>query len=279
MEGGGVAAQGRAELTDAGVDAAPGAGVVFEAGSVGFPVIGNGLSRREEALCGVVPFVVGVHLLKLESVRVCQILELLEVVAAALDRGEMVVDVRDGFDLARVLFEDGVDLVAFSFWKFLDGRVGAQLLQATDEPCVPRRVEGIDAGSLGLGHVRAPVSAELVRRPSHDRRQHVLLPRLDREQRALEAALCLDQRLALARHGGQVGRVRAVLRQHRAGLGEQGLRPLPPVAEGGERRGTFGAVRRQLVRPCGQLPDLPANGLAPGMIVEPRGDNFLRVRR
>ena len=67
MEGGGVAAQGRAELTDAGVDAAPGAGVVVEAGSVGLPVICNGLSRREEALCGVVPFVVGGDVAELQS--------------------------------------------------------------------------------------------------------------------------------------------------------------------------------------------------------------------
>ena len=108
MEGGDVAAEGGCELADAGVDAAPGAGVVVEAGAVGFPAIGDGLAGREEALCCVVPFVVGVHLLKLEFVRVRQILELREVVAAALDLGEMVVDVRDGCGLARVLFEDGV---------------------------------------------------------------------------------------------------------------------------------------------------------------------------
>ena len=249
MEGGGVAAQGRAELADAGVDAAPGAGVVFEAGSVGAVVIDDGLAGREEALSGVVPFVVGVHVLDVESVRVGEFLEVFEMAAAALDLGEMVVDVRDGFDLARVLFEDGVDLVAFSFGKFLDGRVLPQLLQATDELFVPRQVEGMHVVGPGLADVRLPVSAELVRRPLHDRRQHVLLPRLDREQRALEAARCLDQRLALARHGGQVGRVRTVLRQHRAGLRDHGLRPLAPVAQGVERRGEFGAVRRQRVHP------------------------------
>ena len=110
MEGGRVAAEGGVKLADAGVDAAPGAGVVFEAGAVGFPVICNGLSRREEALCGVVPFVVGVHLLKLEFVRVRQILELLEVVAAELDLIEVVVDVGDGVDLALILLKDAVDL-------------------------------------------------------------------------------------------------------------------------------------------------------------------------
>ena len=39
-----------------------------------------------------------------------QILELLEVVAAALDLIEVVVDVGDGVDLALILLKDAVDL-------------------------------------------------------------------------------------------------------------------------------------------------------------------------
>ena len=50
------------------------------------------------------------HLLKLEFVRVRQILELLEVVAAELDLIEVVVDVGDGVDLALILLKDAVDL-------------------------------------------------------------------------------------------------------------------------------------------------------------------------
>ena len=75
MEGGDVAAEGGCELPDAGVDAAPGAGVVVEAGAVGFPVIGDGLAGREEALCGVVPRVVGVYLVQPQIVPVGEILE------------------------------------------------------------------------------------------------------------------------------------------------------------------------------------------------------------
>ena len=147
---------------------------------------------------------------------------------------------------------------------------------------MPRQVEGMDAGSPGLGHVRLPVSAELVRRPLHDLQTAAASSPASRPRaaRSVEAARCLDQRLALARHGGQMGRVRAVLLRHRAGLGDHGLRPLAPVAQGVERRGTLGAVRRQRVRPCGATSRICRQiGLAPGMIVEPRGDNFLRARR
>ena len=73
--------------------------------------------------------------------------------------------------------------------------------------------------------------------------------------------------------------MRALLHQHRAGLGDHGFRPLPPVAQGVQCRGSFGAVRRQRVRACGQLPDLPADRFTPGMVLEPRGDNFLHARR
>ena len=104
--------------------------------------------------------------------------------------------------------------------------------------------------------------------------------RLDREQRALEAARCLDQRPALVRLGGQVGRVRALLRQHRAGLGDHGLRPLPPVEQGVERRGTFGAFRRKHVRRVRATPGSAGRSVSHlCMVIEPRGGNFLRARR
>ena len=229
-EGARVAAEGGRELAGTGMDVPPRMGSVFEAGSVSLVVVGDGLPCREEALCGVVPFVVGGDLLKPGFVRVRQIPKFLKVVAATSDLGEMLVDVRVGFAPARVLSEDGVDPVACSFGKFLDGRVLPQFLQTVDEPFVPRQVEGIDVGGPGLGDVRLPVSMELVHRALRDRSQQLRLPRLDREQRALEVVRCLDQRLALARHGGQMAGMGAVLRQHPAHLGEQGLRPLPPAA-------------------------------------------------
>ena len=133
-------------------------------------------------------------------------------------------------------------LLQFAGGQRRNGGLVSELLEAVDQLGVADHVEGMGVGGHGSGHVRVPVSAELLR--------------LDREQRALEAARCLDQRLALARHGGQVGRVRAVLRQHRAGLGDHGLRPLPPAAQGVERRGRFGAVRRQRIRPLARVPDL-----------------------
>ena len=103
-------AEGAFELADAGMDVHPRMESVVEAGAVGLVVIDDGLPRREEALCGVVPFVVGVRLLNLGFVRARQTPELLEVVAAAFDLVEVVVDVRDGFGLALILLKDGVDL-------------------------------------------------------------------------------------------------------------------------------------------------------------------------
>ena len=64
---GGVAAEGAFQLADAGMDVHPRMESLVEAGAVGLVVIDDGLPRREEALCGVVPFVVGGDVAELQS--------------------------------------------------------------------------------------------------------------------------------------------------------------------------------------------------------------------
>ena len=67
VERGGVAAEGAFQLADAGMDVHPRLESVVEAGAVGLVVIDDGLPRREEALCGVAPFVVGGDVAELQS--------------------------------------------------------------------------------------------------------------------------------------------------------------------------------------------------------------------
>ena len=272
-------AEGAGELADAVMDLVPCHERVVEAGSVGVAVVGDRPSLGVEALGRGARFGVGGELPDIGVLVPRRLLEPVEFVEAGPDLGDMPFDRREGLGLAPVLGEDRVEGVEAGGGERCDGGPLAELAKALDEVLVAGHVERTGVGSRSRGDVRLPVPVELVHRALRERGQQLGLPRLDREQLPLEAAPCLDQRLALVRHGGQVGRVEAVLRQHRAGLGEHGLRPLPPFAQGVERRGRFGAVCRQRVRPFGPVPDLPADPFEPGMEFEPRGDEFLRARR
>ena len=141
------------------------------------------------------------------------------------------------------------------------GQEGAQRLDIQhhghvpllDHPVVAEHGDGGGAGPLAddVEHIgREKLDIGDLRRGRRDGLRRAV-------QAPLAAARSLGQRLALVRHGGQMGRVGGVVCQHRTGLGGQGLRPLPPLGQRVEPCGTLGTVRRQSVHTHGPAPRTP----------------------